>query len=101
MSTDALVKSRKNVLKLLVGRQIAHPERTNEHQVLEAFKSIKSLTTDEIRQGLDIMNPAACVHLLRKRGHRIRTRRLIYVDMAGRWRSMAAYFYDSQAGERS
>ena len=66
---------------------------TQANRSLEAFQLLTSLTTQELRQDLDIMHPAGRVQELRARGFDIHTHWDNYPTASGKMHRMARYVY--------
>lgn len=66
---------------------------TQANRSLEAFRLFTSLTTQDLRQELDIMHPAGRVKELRGRGFNIQTHWENYPTTCGKKHRMARYVY--------
>lgn len=72
---------------------------TQANRSLEAFQVLASLTTQDLRQDLDIMHPAGRVKELRARGFDIQTHWDNYPTACGKMHRMARYVYVSRTQE--
>lgn len=68
---------------------------TQADRSLEALQLLNSLTTQDLRQELDIMHPAGRVKELRARGYDIQTHWDNYPTACGKKHRMARYVYIS------
>lgn len=66
---------------------------TQANRSLDAFQFLTSLTTQDLRQDLDIMHPAGRVKELRARGFDIQTHWDNYPTACGKKHRMARYVY--------
>lgn len=66
---------------------------TQANRSLEAFQTLISLTTQDLRQELDIMHPAGRVKELRARGFDIQTHWENYPTACGKLHRMGRYVY--------
>ena len=66
---------------------------TQANRLLEALQLPTSLTTQEVRQNLDIMHPAGRVQELRARGFDIQTHWDNFPTACGKKHRMARYVY--------
>jgi len=73
--------------------------QTQANRALEAFQVLTSLTTQDLRQDLDIMHPAGRVKELRERGYDIRTYWDNYPTACGKMHRMARYVFMGMARE--
>lgn len=71
---------------------------TQANRSLDAFRLFTSLTTQDLRQDLDIMHPAGRVKELRARGFEIQTHWDDYPTACGKKHRMARYVYMGKAG---
>ena len=70
---------------------------TQANRSLEAFQTLISLTTQDLRQDLDIMHPAGRVKELRARGYDIQTHWQNYPTACGKLHRMARYVFMGMA----
>jgi hypothetical protein len=71
---------------------------TQANRALEAFQLLDSLTTQDLRQDVDIMHPAGRVKELRARGFEIQTHWTDYPTACGKKHRMARYVYMGRIG---
>lgn len=71
---------------------------TQANRLLEAFQCLHTLTTQDIRQELDIMHPAGRTKELRARGFEIQTHWDNYPTACGKKHLMARYVYMGRTG---
>jgi hypothetical protein len=71
---------------------------TQANRSLEALQVLTSLTTQDMRQDLDIMHPAGRVNELRSRGFDIQTHWDNYPTACGKKHRMARYVYMGRTG---
>ena len=74
-------------------KHIGNDAETQTMRALEAFQLFVSLTTQDLRQDLDIMHPAGRVKELRAIGFDIRTFWERYPTTFGKMHRMARYVY--------
>ncbi len=70
---------------------------TQANRALEAFQMLISLTTQDLRQDLDIMHPAGRIRELRARGYDIQTHWQNYPTACGKLHRMALYVFMGMA----
>lgn len=74
---------------------------TQANRLLEALQLLTSLTTQDLRQDLDIMHPAGRIKELRVRGFEIQTHWADYPTACGKKHHMARYVYMGRIGGAS
>lgn len=72
---------------------------TQANRSLEALQVFSSLTTQDLRQDLDIMHPAGRIKELRVRGFEIHTHWESYPTVSGKMHRMGRYVYMGKKGE--
>lgn len=72
---------------------------TQANRSLEALQVFFSLTTQDLRQDLDIMHPAGRIKELRRRGFHIQTHWENYPTASGKLHRMGRYVYMGREGE--
>ena len=83
--------SRLEAIQKINQKHKGNDAETQANRSLEAFQALTSLTTQDIRQELDIMHPAGRVKELRARGYDIRTVWESYPTACGKLHRMARY----------
>lgn len=72
---------------------------TQANRSLEALQVFFSLTTEDLRQDLDIMHPAGRIKELRRRGFNIQTHWENYPTASGKLHRMGRYVYMGRDGD--
>ncbi len=72
---------------------------TQANRSLEALQVLSSLTTQDLRQDLDIMHPAGRIKELRGRGFQIQTYWENYPTASGKMHRMGRYVYMGKKGD--
>ena len=89
---------RAETIKEINQKHSGNDTETQANRSLEAFQLLTSLTTQDLRQDLDIMHPAGRVKELRARGFDIQTHWTDYPTACGKKHRMARYVYMSTDG---
>ena len=89
---------RTEAIQTINAKHKGNDAETQANRSLEAFQLFHSLTTQDLRQELDIMHPAGRVKELRARGFEIQTLWDDYPTACGKKHRMARYVYMGKAG---
>lgn len=90
--------SRIEALEKINQKHKGNDAETQASRALEAYQTFGSMTTQDMRQDLDIMHPAGRVKELRERGYDIRTFWESYPTTFGKLHRMARYVYMGKDG---
>ena len=92
---------RAETIKEINQKHNGNDAETQANRSLEALQLLTSLTTQDLRQDLDIMHPTGRVKELRERGFNIQTHWTDYPTACGKKHRMARYVFMSKDGSES